>query len=201
MSTELYTAKVRAPEAGRPLVFALHGTGGDEHQLFELAGQIMPGAGIVSPRGDVSEMGAARFFRRTGEGAYDMADLARATDKMITFIEGHRAAQLDSPVYAFGYSNGANILAAVLLKRPDLFDRVGLLHPLVTWQPDDQPGLVGSKVLVTAGQRDPITPWPQTEALIAWLEAAGADVTTEVHDGGHELRNSELTALVKLFAD
>lgn len=201
MSKDLYTALVKAPEARNPLVFPFHGTGGDEHQLFELAGQLVPGAGIVSPRGDVSEMGAARFFRRTGEGVYDMDDLARATDKMIAFIEAHRTVHPSSPVYAFGYSNGANILAAVLLKRPELFDRTALLHPLVTWEPDDQPGLAGRKILVTAGKRDPITPWPQSQSLIAWLKAADADVATDVHDGGHELRNSELTALATLFAD
>lgn len=200
MSKDLYTAKVRAPDARRPLVFSLHGTGGDEHQLFELAGHLVPGGGIVSPRGDVSEMGAARFFRRTDEGVYDMEDLARATDKMIAFIEAHSAAYPDSPTYAFGYSNGANILAAVFLQRPDLFDRVGLLHPLVTWQPNAKPALRDSKVLVTAGRRDPVTPWSKNENFITWLKSVGADVTVELHDGGHELRNTELTALGAFFS-
>ena len=62
MSTDLYQARVSAPEPGRPLVFAFHGTGGDENQFFQLAGQLVPGGGVISPRGDVSEMGAARFF-------------------------------------------------------------------------------------------------------------------------------------------
>ena len=47
-------------------------------QLVSLGQQLMPDAAIISPRGDVSEHGAARFFRRTGEGVYDMDDLARA---------------------------------------------------------------------------------------------------------------------------
>lgn len=200
MSTDLYIALSKKPDPGEPLVFAFHGTGGNEHQLYDLAGQLLPGGGIVSPRGDVSEMGAARFFKRAAEGVYDMEDLARATDKMIAYVSSYRAAHPDSPVYAFGYSNGANILASAFLKRPDLFDRVGLLHPLVTWEPETNPGLAGSKVLISAGRRDPITPWPMSESLIAWLEDAGADVTTEVHEGGHELRNTELTALAGLFA-
>ena len=81
-----YHARIRAPEAGAPLIFAFHGTGGDENQFFDLARQLHPGAGIVSPRGDVSEGGAARFFRRTGEGVYDMDDLALRTQRMATFI-------------------------------------------------------------------------------------------------------------------
>ena len=199
MSTDLYQARTSAPDPARPLVFAFHGTGGDEHQLFELAGQILPGAGVISPRGDVSEGGAARFFRRTGEGVYDMDDLARATEKMTAFVEAHRAAHPGHPVYAFGYSNGANILASVFLERPDHFDRVGLLHPLVTWDPAPNPDLKDRQVLVTAGRRDPITPLPMSEQLIAWLQTQGADVHTDVHDGGHELRNTELTALTRLF--
>ena len=52
---------------------------------------MLPDAGVVSPRGDVSELGAARFFRRTGEGVYDMANLARATAKMASFVDGIKA--------------------------------------------------------------------------------------------------------------
>ena len=43
-----------------------------------LVRELLPGAAIVAPRGDVSEHGALRFFRRRGEGRYDMDDLARA---------------------------------------------------------------------------------------------------------------------------
>ena len=200
MSTSLYQARVTAPDPGRPLVFAFHGTGGDENQFFDLARQLMPGAGVISPRGDVSEMGAARFFRRTGEGVYDMDDLARRTDQMIAYIEAHRAAHPGRPIYGFGYSNGANILASVFLKRPDLFDRVGLLHPLIPWEPEANPALSGRQVLVTAGRHDPITPWPMSERLITWLEGEGAEVTTELHEGGHELRTPEIEALARFLA-
>ncbi|MFD0860418.1 alpha/beta hydrolase, partial [Roseovarius aquimarinus] len=160
MSTEAYHALVSAPEGAAPLVFAFHGTGGDERQFFGLAGELLPGAGIVSPRGDVSERGAARFFRRTGEGVYDMADLARATDKMAGFVEAWRDAHPGRPVYGFGYSNGANILASVMMARPTLFARAALLHPLVPWSPAPAPGLEGARVLISAGRRDPICPWP-----------------------------------------
>lgn len=202
MSRELYQALVKAPAAaGSPLVFAFHGTGGDETQLFQLAEQILPEGGVVAPRGDVSERGAARFFRRTGEGVYDMDDLARRTQKMIAFVETFRAKYPDSPVFGFGYSNGANILASVFMNQPGLFDRVGLLHPLVTWEMEADPALSGRKVLITAGQRDPITPWPMSERLIRWFKTAGADVTSEVHHGGHELRNTEITALAHFLSN
>jgi len=199
MSTELYRGLIAAPEEGMPLVFAFHGTGGDERQFFGLAQQLMPGAGVISPQGDVSEMGAARFFRRTGEGVYDMADLARATDKMAAFVAAHKEAHPTAPVYGFGYSNGANILPSVMMARPDLFDRAGLMHPLIPWAPEPVPGLSGKRVLITAGERDPICPLEMSHALIRWFEAQGAQVTSEVHDGGHELRQSELQALQDLM--
>ncbi|RWI81584.1 MAG: alpha/beta hydrolase, partial [Mesorhizobium sp.] len=68
----------------------------------------------TSPRGDVSEHGAARFFRRTGEGVYDMDDLARATAKMAGFVKGHVEVAKPSAVFGLGYSNGANILASLV---------------------------------------------------------------------------------------
>jgi phospholipase/carboxylesterase len=199
MRDQTYHALTKSPAPGAPLIFAFHGTGGDETQFFGLAQQIHPEAGIVSPRGDVSEHGALRFFRRTAEGVYDMDDLARRTTAMADFIATHKAKHPDTPIYGFGYSNGANILASVAMQRPDLFDKIGLLHPLIPWQPDPVQGLSGRRVLITAGRRDPICPWPLSAALIEWFSAQGANVSTEIHDGGHDLRQPELLALKRLL--
>ena len=193
MSRDAYHHHAKpAGNANAPLVFAFHGTGGDEHQFTGLIEQILPGAGIIAPRGDVSEHGANRFFRRMAEGLYDMADLETRTEKMTGFIRAHREANEGTPVYGLGYSNGANILASVIFKAPELFDRVVLMHPLIPWTPADQPGLSGKEVLLTAGRRDPICPLPQTEALIGWLKAQGTQLDVAMHDGGHEVGPTEL---------
>ena len=194
MPRNSYVHFARKPAPGAPLVFTFHGTGGDEHQFPGLVGQTLPEAGIVSPRGDVSERGANRCFRRTAEGVYDMADLATRTRKMAAFIRAHAKAN-GAPVYALGYSNGANILASVMFQAPELFDRVVLMHPLIPWQPAPQPGLAGRAVLVTAGRHDPICPLPQTEALVHYLRDQGAAVEVVLHDGGHEVRQPELDAI------
>lgn len=199
MSIKTYHALTKAPKSGAPLIFAFHGTGGDEHQFFELAQQLYPGAGVVSPRGDVSEHGAARFFRRTAEGVYDMADLAQRTEAMAAFVAAYKAQHPDAPVYGFGYSNGANILASVAMAHPDLFARIGLLHPLIPWEPQANPALAGKRVLITAGKRDPICPWPLSQKLIDWFAAQGAEVSTHIHDGGHDLRQPEVSALQTLL--
>lgn len=199
MSTDLYQALTIAPEDGKPLIFAFHGTGGDETQFFDLAQQLISGAGVVSPRGNVSEGGMARFFRRTGEGVYDMDDLAKQTQRMGDYVAAWRAKYPTSPLYGFGYSNGANILASVMMAQSDLFDRAGLLHPLIPWAPEPVPGLKDTDILLTAGRRDPICPWPMTERLVTWLKTQDANLKTFYHDGGHEMRREELAALTHLM--
>lgn len=195
MSVDTYHHVTKPAEPGAPLVFTFHGTGGDEHQFTGLIEQILPRAGIVAPRGDVSEHGANRYFRRTAEGVYDMEDLAARKQKMTAFITAHRDANPGAPVYALGYSNGANILAAVLFDAPGLVERAVLMHPLIPWQPARNPGLAGARFLITAGRHDRICPLPMTEALIDTLRQQGAQVTVEMHDGGHEVRQSETDAI------
>jgi phospholipase/carboxylesterase len=182
-----------APDA--PALFLFHGTGGDEHQFIELGGDLVPGARRIAPRGDVSEGGAARFFRRTGEGVYDMADVARATAKMSAFVGGKLDDAPPAMVAGLGYSNGANILALVLLARPELFDVAVLMHPLIPFEPGPQPGLAGRRILITAGRRDPICPPARTEALANYLRGQGADLMLFWHEGGHEIRREELLAV------
>lgn len=194
-----YIAKRTEGAPGAPLVLTFHGTGGTEDQFHGLAEQLMPGAHVVSPRGDVSEMGANRFFRRTGEGVYDMDDLAQRTAAMAAFIENEKARTGAIRVLGLGYSNGANILAAVALKRTDLVDDLALMHPLIPWVPDAQPGLSGRRILITAGQRDPICPAPETQALADYFAAQEASVQTVWHPGGHEVRQEEINALQQFF--
>ncbi len=188
-----YHHHARPGKPGGPLIFLFHGTGGDERQFLRLADELLPGAAIVAPRGDVSEQGAARFFRRTGEGVYDMADLARATEKMAGFLAAHVAAAAPGRVVGLGYSNGANMLASVIFARPDLFDEAVLMHPLIPWTPAPAP--VRTRVLITAGERDPICPPDATRALEGWFRAQGAPVETVWHAGGHEIARSELAAI------
>lgn len=189
-----YVEKVLPGQAGGSLLFTFHGTGGDENQFLALGRQLMPDATIASPRGDVSEHGAARFFRRTAEGVYDMDDLARATVKMRAYVEAHVAAARPSAVYGLGYSNGANILASTIFAAPGLFDAAVLMHPLIPFQPTVQGDLKGRRILITAGRQDPICPPTLTSRLEAWLRDAGADVIVDWHPGAHEVRPSEVEA-------
>jgi phospholipase/carboxylesterase len=177
---------------GGPLLFAFHGTGGDENQLLGLGQDLVPDALVVAPRGDVSEQGAARFFRRTGEGVYDMADLAARTARMADFIKAYAADHPRSAVLGLGYSNGANILASVMFAEPALFDAMVLMHPLIPFEPQVRGDLASAHVLMTAGRRDPICPPQITSRLENYLRALKAEVQLLWHEGGHEVRPVEI---------
>ena len=178
-------------DAGAPLFLVFHGTGGDENQFFDLAGQLLPGARVVAPRGDVSEGGALRYFRRTGEGVYDMDDLRRRVAQMIAFVEARKAEGEARQVIGLGYSNGANILAAVQFAAPALFDASVLMHPLIPFVPSPA-DLAGKRVLITAGRRDPMAPEAMTQRLGDYFTSHGATTSLFWHPGGHELRQEEL---------
>ena len=195
MTDTTYVHRLKAGAPGKPILFTFHGTGGDENQFFDFAARLLPDATIVSPRGDVSEHGAARFFRRTGEGVYDMADLARATEKMAAYVSGLAAEYGASEILGLGFSNGANILANVLIEHGDLFDAAVLMHPLIPFQPKDNARLEGRRVLITAGERDPISPAPVTKALADYFARQETQVTLEWHPGGHDIRPNEIEAI------
>ncbi|MFD1745697.1 alpha/beta hydrolase [Rhizobium helianthi] len=196
MSMENYVHRARPGAAGAPIFFVFHGTGGDENQFFDFGSRLLPDATVISPRGDVSEHGAARFFRRKAEGVYDLEDLARATERMADFIAACRDHYQAGPVIGLGFSNGANILTNLVIERPDLFAVSVLMHPLIPFQPKARKG--HGKVLMTAGERDPICPVPLTQALADYFTESGEQVQLEWHPGGHEIRGNEIEA-VKLF--
>lgn len=185
---------------GGPLIFTFHGTGGNENQFHGFAEELIPSATVISPRGDVTEHGALRYFRRQVEGVYDMADLARRVSAMAEFLREEKAAAAPTRTIGFGYSNGANILAAVAFEHPGLFDELILMHPLIPWSPAPQPGLAGRRALITAGRSDPICPAPMTQALADYLTAQGVQTELAWHPGGHDIRDTELSALRSFIA-
>ena len=201
MSYDSYVHRVRPGAPGAPILFAFHGTGGDENQFFYFGSRLLPGATIVSPRGDVSEHGASRFFRRKAEGVYDLDDLARATARMVGFVEANRQRYESSTVLGLGFSNGANILANVMIDKPGLFEAGVLMHPLIPFSPKDRDGdTPASHVLITAGEHDPICPVPLTQQLAGFFELQGDSVTLEWHAGGHEIRGNEIEAIKRFLA-
>ena len=146
----IYKAGVQ-PDA--PTLLLLHGTGGTENDLIGLAEMIAPGASILGVRGNVSENGMPRFFRRLAEGVFD-EDLIARTAELGAFID---AAAVEygfdrSNVYALGYSNGANIAASLMFHHADVFKGAILHHPMVPLRGLTLPDLKGLPVFIGAGE-------------------------------------------------
>lgn len=177
-------------------VLALHGTGGDEHDLVPLVQMVAPGAAILAPRGDVNEQGALRFFRRLAEGVFDQDDLARRTAALGAFLEG-AVAQYGLPrdrIVALGFSNGANIAASLLLSRPGLLAGGVLYRAMVPFEPAAPAGQAAAPVLLREGRMDPLVPAANAERLAALLAATGADVTLQWAHAGHGLVQGDVDA-------
>jgi phospholipase/carboxylesterase len=143
---------------------------------------------------------AAGPMKREDKGrVYDFEDLEVRSRAMAGFIRAHKEKAKLSHTIGLGYSNGANILAAIVFHNADLFDDIVLMHPLVPWSPADNRALARLRVLITAGRRDPICPPTLTNALGEYFKRQGSTVALEWHEGGHELRPSEQTAIGTLF--
>jgi predicted esterase/catechol 2,3-dioxygenase-like lactoylglutathione lyase family enzyme len=182
--------------AGGTTLLLLHGTGGDEEDLLPLGRALLPGAGMLSPRGKVLERGAPRFFRRLAEGVFDQKDLALRTEELADFVEtATKVYELERDgIVAVGFSNGANIAASMLLRRPGVLRGAVLLSPMVPLELDTLPDLRGTSVFIGAGRADPIAPAAQAERLADMLREAGADVTLHWEPGGHTLTPREVDA-------
>jgi phospholipase/carboxylesterase len=181
----------------RPRVLLLlHGTGGDENDMVPLGRDLDPSAALLSLRGNVLENGMPRFFRRLAEGIFDEKDVVRRANELADFIPDAAAKYNFDPqqVTAVGYSNGANIAAAVLFLRPGTLTSAVLLRAMVPLTPPTEPALTGRRVLICSGTRDPIIPLENAKRLAAMLQSAGADVTHRFEEAGHQLVFDEIAA-------
>ena len=187
------------PEAERPLLL-LHGTGGDESNLIPLGRMVVPDAPLLSPRGPVLENGMPRFFRRLSEGVFDEADLRQRAEDLADFVAAARQRYgLAAPV-ALGFSNGANIAAAVLLLRPEALAGAVLLRPMMPLARPPQADLAGKAVLILSGATDPVVPSANAARLAELLRAAGAAVEHRVLPSGHDLSQADVS-LAKAWFD
>jgi phospholipase/carboxylesterase len=176
----------------RPPLLLLHGTGGDETDLMPLGRMLAPGAALLSPRGPVLENGMPRFFRRLAEGVFDEADLRRRAADLAAFVGAARETYgLPAPL-AVGFSNGANIAAAMLLLHPEVLAGALLIRAMVPLAEPPAADLAGRPVLILSGSLDPIVPAQNAARLAAQLGAAGAAVTHEVLPAGHGLTQADL---------
>jgi phospholipase/carboxylesterase len=184
-----------APDA--PPLLLLHGTGGSEQDLLRVGRAISPGSALLSPRGDVSEGGALRFFARLAEGVFDPQEITRRTHALGDFVAAAAAHyKIDATrLVAVGFSNGANIAGTLLLLRPETLGGAILLRPMLVLNQPAAPGsLAGKRVLLCNGSMDPLVGPDEPQKLAALFRAGGAEVKTESIQASHALTPQDVAA-------
>jgi len=175
----------------------LHGTGGNETDPLPLGKALAPDRALLSPRGKVLENGMPRFFRRLAEGVFDEQDVIKRAHELADFIaEASKAYKLEKPV-AVGFSNGANIAAAILLLRPEALSGAILLRAMVPLAKPPQAELAQTPVLIVSGASDPIIPASNANLLATMLKNAHADVQHVTLPTGHTLTQNDVTLATK----
>ncbi|WP_456311626.1 alpha/beta hydrolase [Pseudomonas shirazensis] len=173
----------------------LHGTGGDEKDLLSLAAYFGSGFNILSLRGNVSENGMPRFFRRVAMGIFDEQDLEFRSCEMVEFIKklSLRHHFDSSKIVALGYSNGANMAGAVLTLSPDFLEGAILFRPMRPFKKKGPlPDKTATPVFITTGTHDPTIRADDTENYIKLLSNSGFDVTHFNLDAGHNLTQDDI---------
>lgn len=186
----------KGTDPSKPTFLMLHGTGGNENDLLPIAAHIDSQASVLSVRGNVSENGMPRFFKRLSEGVFDMEDLKMRTEELHEFIgkaaEEHGFDRAN--VIAIGYSNGANIAANLLFTYADALKGAILHHPMVPNRDTELPDLANVPVFIAAGTNDPICPAEESTDLERLLSDAGANVKLHWENYGHQLTMPEVEA-------
>ncbi len=170
----------------------LHGTGGNEQDLISLGKALAPSRSLLSPRGKILENGMPRFFRRLAEGVFDEEDVRNRAHELADFILSAQTVYgLAKPV-AVGFSNGANIAAALLLLRPEILGGAILLRAMVPLSEPPRAALAQTPILLISGASDPIIPLSNATRLATMLKNAGASVQHETLPTGHNLTQQDM---------
>jgi phospholipase/carboxylesterase len=193
----------KGTHSNAPILVLFHGTGGTEQDLLPLAKKISPTSSVLGLRGNVSENGMPRFFKRLAEGVFDIEDLIMRTKEVNEFLD-QTAEQYKfdrGNLVALGYSNGANIAASLLFHYEDAFKGAILHHPMVPRRGIELPNLAGTPVFIAAGTNDPICPPQESIDLEKLLSTAGASVTLHWENFGHQLTSHEVDAAASWFRE
>jgi predicted esterase len=177
----------------------LHGTGGTEDDLIPLGNELTLDASILSVRGKVLENGMPRFFRRLEEGVFDLEDLKMRTDELADFIlKSSSIYDFDlKRLIAVGYSNGANIGASLLLRRPEVLAGAILFRAMVPFIPDVLPDLSKKSIILLEGLLDPIVSKQEAEGLLKIFNKAHSNVTIKWQGSGHNLTQEDIESAKK----
>lgn len=183
------------------LLVLLHGTGGDERSLIDLARFIDENASVLGVKGNISENGLNRFFRRIRPGIFDIDNLIEETKNLYDFINDFILQNnLDNhEMIIIGYSNGANILGSMLYHFGKFSKAAILMHPMVPIKNFPVVNQNSGNILITSGINDMLVSNKETIDLVNILQESGGKVTHLSFSEGHNISLPELNEIKKWY--
>jgi len=192
-----YRLREPTPSSPKACVILLHGVGGNETNLAELASAIDPSVLVVLPRGPI-QLGTDQYawfrvaFTQNGPRLVP-AEANQARETLLGFIAEIEAAyQLGSgQIVIAGFSQGGIMSASVALSEPERVRGFGILSGRIL--PELAPYLAGRERLGTVqafishGEQDNVLPvsWAQRAELS--LSELGVAYESRRYAAGHML--------------
>lgn len=196
-----------APVAPASLLVLLHGVGGNETNLAELAAGVAPETLVVLPRGRL-ELGANQYawFRVAFTANGPQIVVSEAEDSrttLVRFVEQLQAAHGIAPerTVIAGFSQGGILSASVGLTAPERVRGFAVLSGRLL--PELEPRLAARErlahvqALIAHGRDDDKLPVHWAERADTWLARLGVPHTTRLYPGGHGIS----AAMAREFLD
>jgi phospholipase/carboxylesterase len=201
MSSTSFKYVFKPGHADQDALLLLHGTGGNENDLIGLGDAVGGGRALLSPRGQVLENGMPRFFKRLAEGVFDEADVIARAHELADFTLKTCEEFGFGPPIALGFSNGANIAAAMLLLRPEALSGAVLLRAMAPLKLIPVVNLASKPILLISGEQDSMIPLDQANRLAEQYQMAGADLNHQTVNAGHGLTQFDLAITSQWLAN
>ncbi|RWX78540.1 ring-cleaving dioxygenase [Neorhizobium lilium] len=177
-------------------LIVLHGTGGNETTMLPFGRKVAPNAMLIGVRGRSNDEGYPRYFRRFSQTSFDQNEIVSEAEAFVAFVEDIGPAYGADPgkTCFVGYSNGGNMIAAVMQLHPGVVHKAVLLRSMNCLEEKTQADLSDAKVLSLSATDDFYG--PLAAHVEDRLRAAGADVTARKLDANHGL-GAEDEAIVR----
>ena len=185
------------PAQARKCVILLHGVGGNEQNLIDLATGIDPDTLVVFPRGPLN-LSANQFawfrvaFTANGPRIVE-AEAEDSRRRMIHFVEQVKLAygiQAENTVIA-GFSQGGIMSASVALSAPERVNGFAVLSgrilPELELHLATREQLAHLRAFVGHGEYDRTLPVLWAQRADQWLTDLGVEHVTRLYPVGHEI--------------
>ena len=187
-----------------PTVVMLHGRFGNEDVMWVFRKVIPRPWLVVAPRALFADQGSFSWQILEREDKWpELAEYDPAVTALERFIGVLPQLYNADPdrTYLMGFSQGAAVSFAAMLRRPRLARGVAAMVGFVPDMPEGaiDGRLAGLPVFMAAGTQDPTVPYRLSQVTRERLRAAGADLEYHEYPTGHKMPSAGMDDLRKWF--